>query len=106
MVDDLLGQRARVGLGLLGQYHGGIRGKVAMRGIAGRFDRDIAAGGIRGKHAFQFEGVEDRIDPGGESRVKCLHFSHGARLAYRRKMARRHGGAPLTAWRCSATALR
>ena len=44
MVDDLLSQRARIGLGLLGQNHGGIRGKVAMRGIAGRFDRDIAAG--------------------------------------------------------------
>ena len=88
MLDDLLRQRARIGLGLLGQHHRGIGRQIAVRGIARRFHGHICARRIRGQHALHFESVENGIDPGRKSRVKCLHVSHAARLAYRRKMAR------------------
>ena len=88
MLDDLLGQRARIGLGLLGQHHRGICRQIAMRGIARRLHGHIGARRIGGQYALHFESVENGIDPGRESRVKCLHVSHAARLAYRRKMAR------------------
>ena len=88
MLDDLLRQRARIGLGRLGQHHRGIRRQVPVRGIARRLDRDIAAGRIGRQHALHLESVQNRVDPGGESRVKSVQISHGARLAYRREMAR------------------
>ena len=41
--DDLLRQRARIGLRRLGEHHGRISGDIAMRGIARRLDRDVGA---------------------------------------------------------------
>ena len=40
--DEQLGQGARVHARFLGQHHGGVRGEIAMGGIARRLDHDAA----------------------------------------------------------------
>ena len=40
--DEKLGQGARVHARLLGQHHGGVRGEIAVGGVARRLDHDAA----------------------------------------------------------------
>jgi hypothetical protein len=59
MVDDFLGQRARVGLALLGQHHGGIRLIIAEAQIGGGGDGGgcgLAEGGWRARRRGGLQG--------------------------------------------------
>ena len=88
MFDDLFRQCARIAFRLLGKNHRRVCREVAMGRVSRRFHGNIAACRVGRQRALQFESIQYRVDPGREGRVKCLHFSHGARLAYRREMAR------------------
>ena len=55
---DQLGERARVGLRRLGQHHRRVGREIAMRRIARRLDRDVAAIEPGGQIAGGFERVE------------------------------------------------
>ncbi len=89
MRHDLVRQRARIALCLLGQHHRGIGGQIAMRRIARRLDRDIAAIAIGRQIAFHLERVEHRIDLGGVMGVESLRVGHvSARLRARGERVR------------------
>jgi hypothetical protein len=60
----------------LGQHHRGIGGQIAMRRIARRLDRDIAARASGGQVALGLQGSQYGIDPGrigGVKRVISVH---------------------------------
>ena len=66
-----LGQRARVGLGSLGQHHRRIGREVAVRGIARRLDRDVLPVELRRQGAFGNEIVEHSVEERGILGVKA-----------------------------------
>ena len=67
---DRLGQRARVGLGRLGEHHRGVGRKIAMRRIARRLDRHIPAVEPFGQRARERQIIERGIEMRGETGVE------------------------------------
>ena len=76
MLDNQFGERARIGLRLLREDHGGIGGQIAVRRIAWRLYRDTRTVRFGWKVTFHLESIENGVDLGRETGVQGLDVGH------------------------------
>ena len=112
VLDDLFGQRARIGARRLGQHHRGVGGNIAVCRIARRLHRDIGARSTGGQSALHLQRGEHGIDPLCKRGVNCVVIRHArplTRFRAARKGEQAGYGLPATsisAWRCRPAGLR
>jgi hypothetical protein len=102
---DLLGQRARIGAGRLGEHHRGVGRQVAMRRVARRLHRDRPSLQSRGQVAGEDERIQGKVQMRGEACVKChgrsVMVGKRAHLGLRCGFVHRHGHVLAPRHRCA-----